>query len=300
MRDVALIGAASGWGAGYRAAEAGPKGLQEFGLAERLVAGGIPAHWAAIVEPKRRARGVDDLPVADKFDLVAAHAKAVADEVERALGRRQFPLVLGGDHTVAIGTWGAASRAQGGAPLGLIWLDAHLDAHTTETSLSMNAHGMGAAVLLGEGTPEFLAIGGRAVRPEHLCFIGIRSYEVGEWANLRRLGVRAFYMEEVAERGFAAVFADALQIASNGTAGFGLSIDLDGFDPQDVPGVGLKVRRGLPAAEVLRTLRGIGSNPLLRAMEIVEYIPELDENERTARLVLELATTILAPVPGRA
>jgi arginase family enzyme len=162
----------------------------------------------------------------------------------------------------------------------------------------MNPHGMGTAVLLGEGRPELLEIGGAAVNPQNLCFIGIRSYEVGEWATLRRHGVKIFYMDEVEERGFAAVFSDALAIATRGTAGFGLSIDLDGFDPEDVPGVGLKVRGGLRGREVAAALRGIGAHPDLRALEIVEYIPDFDVDQQTARLVLDLAAACFAPTPA--
>jgi len=299
VRPVALIGAASGWGAGFRAAEDGPEGLRSFGLADRLNDAGIPAQWTAMVQTERSWRDGGNPTTDEIFGLVARHNRALAAEVERTIRRRQLPLVIGGDHAVAIGTWGGVARAIG-APVGLIWLDAHLDAHTPATTLSMNPHGMGTAVLLGEGTPDFLGIGGNAVRPENLCFIGIRSYEVGEWATLRRRGAKIFYMDEVEERGFDAVFREAVGIATRGTAGFGLSIDLDGFDPEEVPGVGLKTRGGLRGAEVAAALRGIAAHPRCRALEIVEYIPEMDEDRRTARLVLDLATACLAPVVAMA
>jgi arginase len=174
-------------------------------------------------------------------------------------------------------------------------MDAHLDAHTERTTPSMNPHGMSAAVLLGHGTPEFLAVGGGALRPEHLCYIGIRSYELAEWALLRRLGVRIFYIEEVRERGLAAVMREAVEIATHGTRGFGLTIDLDGFDPADVPGVGLPVADGLRGVEVTTALRGIARDPRLRALEIVEYAPALDREQRTAQLVIDLLCSALAP-----
>jgi arginase len=300
MQPVALIGAASGWGAGFRAAEDGPEGLRSFGLAEHLQAAGIPARWSAMVRSERSWLEAGEPGRAEIFALVERHAHALGTAVEQAMALRQFPLVLGGDHAVAIGTWGGVARSMGRAPLGLIWVDAHLDAHTPATSLSMNPHGMGTAVLLGEGPAPFLEIGGNAVRAENLCFVGIRSYEVGEWATLRRRGVRVFYMDEVEARGFAAVLQDALEIATAGTSGFGLSIDLDGFDPEDVPGVGLKVRGGLRGTEVTAALRGIGEHPLLRALEIVEYIPDFDREHRTARLVEGLATAALAPVTALA
>jgi len=183
-------------------------------------------------------------------------------------------------------------------PVGLIWFDAHLDAHTVATSPSLNPHGMPAAVLLGHGEEQFLAIGGSVVRPENLCYIGARSYESGEIALLRRLGVRIFQMPAVRRRGLDAVLADALAIATSGTAGFGLTIDLDGFEPEDAPGIGLKTENGLRRGEMVQALAGLGHRHDLAAVEIVEYIPELDEAQRTAHLVRDLLIALLAP--GRA
>jgi len=295
MKPVRLIGAGSGWGAGVREAEDGPRGLREFGLAERLAAGGVRASWAAMIEPEKSWRDHGDLSRPEVFELVARHNAALARAVADAMGARALPVVLGGDHAIAMGTWGGVARAMRRTPFGLIWMDAHLDAHTLATTPSMNAHGMSAAVLLGHGAPEFLAVGGGALRPAHLCYIGIRSYEVAEWALLRRLGVRIFYMDEVRKRGLAAVMAEALSIVTRGTRGFGLTIDLDGFDPADVPGVGLPVADGLRGAEAAAVLRGIARDPRLRALEIVEYAPALDRDQRTAQLVLSLLSSALAP-----
>lgn len=299
MRPVALIGAASGWGAGVREAADGPRGLAEFGLAERLVAAGVSARWAAMVKSAKSWRDHPELGTRERFDLVARHNAALADAVAAAMAARALPVVLGGDHAIAIGTWGGVARGMARAPFGLIWMDAHLDAHTLATTPSLNAHGMSAAVLLGHGMPEFLATGGGALRPEHLCYIGVRSYEVAEWALLRRLGVKIFYMEEVRERGLAAVMAEARSIATRGTAGFGLTIDLDGFDPEDVPGVGLKVPDGLRGAEAAAVLHGIARDPRLAAVEIVEYSPDLDQGLRTARLVQDLLAAILTSAAAR-
>jgi len=295
MTNVALIGAASGWGAGFREAEEGPRGLREFGLAERLTERGIASRWAAMVETEKHWREHRELEPRERLRLVARHNAALADAVATGATASELPVILGGDHAIAIGTWGGVARRMAGAPFGLIWMDAHLDAHTLATTPSQNAHGMSAAVLLGEGTPEFLAIAGGVIRPEHLCYVGVRSYEVGEWALLRRLGVKIFYMEEVRERGLAAVMTDAMKIANTGTAGFGLTIDLDGFDPEDVPGVGLKVAGGIRGAEAARVLQGIGRHPRLRSLEIVEYSPALDREHRTATLVLDLLASMLSP-----
>ena len=299
MRKISLIGAASGWGAGFRATEDGPGALRDLGLARWLNDAGIAAVWDAMIEPARRWRGAPEIARYQIYRMVTQHNAALADAVAAAIAAKHLPVVLGGDHASAIGTWGGAARglaaAPGTAPIGLIWFDAHLDAHTVETSPSLNPHGMSGAVLLGHGEEQFLAIGGRAVRPENLCYIGARSYEGGEMALLRRLGVRIVEMDELRRRGLDAVLAEALSIATTGTAGFGLTIDLDGFEPEDAPGIGLKTENGLRRDEMLHALAGIGQRPTLAAIEIVEYIPELDENLRTAHLVRDLLIALLAP-----
>jgi arginase len=295
MAPLALIGAASGWGAGFRHTEAGPPALRRLGLAGWLGARGLAAEWQAMVPSEKSWRDHPELRGKATFELVARHGEALAEEVVRALAARRFPVILGGDHAIAMGTWGGLARALDHAPFGLVWLDAHLDAHTVETTPSMNAHGMGASALLGYGHARFRALGGGALRPEHLCYIGVRSYESGEMALLRRLGVRIMLMEEVARRGLDAALAEAVAIATNGTVGFGLSIDLDGFDPEDAPGIGLKEPDGLPARQTLAALAPLSRHTGLKALEIVEYIPEFDEELRTAHLVRDLILAVRAP-----
>jgi arginase len=300
MAPVALIGAASGWGAGFRHTENGPPALRALGLAHWLVERGVAAEWRAMLHSEKPWREHPELRGAATFDLVLRHAAALADAVAAAMADGKLPVVLGGDHAIAMGTWAGVARGVAHRPLGLIWLDAHLDAHTVETTPSMNAHGMGVAALLGYGHAPFRALAGGVLRPEHLCYIGARSYEEGELALLRRLGVRIMMMDEVTRRGMDAAMAEALAIATSGTAGFGISIDLDGFDPADVPGVGLKEPDGFRAAPTIAALSALARHPLLRALEIVEYIPEFDEGHRTAHLVRDLIVALLAPQPALA
>jgi len=297
MAPVALIGAASGWGAGFRHTENGPPALRALGLDRWLAERGIDAEWRAMLRAEKLWREHPELRGAVTFDLVLRHAAALADVVAAAMAEARFPVVLGGDHAIAMGTWAGVARATAHRPLGLVWLDAHLDAHTLETTPSMNAHGMGAAALLGHGHAPFRALAGGVLRPEHLCYIGARSYEEGEMALLRRLGVRIIGMDEVRRRGMDAALAEALAIATRGTAGFGISIDLDGFDPRDAPGVGLRESDGFRAAPTLAALSPLARHPGLRALEIVEYIPEFDEQHRTAHLVRDLILALLAPQP---
>jgi arginase len=296
-RSTALIGAASGWGAGFRQTENGPPVLRELGLARWLREAGLDAHWAAMIEPSRFWREHPELERTHVFEEVAELNGALCRAVCEAMVAGRFPVVLGGDHSIAMGTWGGVARGLDRQPFGLIWFDAHLDAHTVATTPSMNPHGMPAAVLLGHGDPNFLAIGGGALRPEHLCYIGARSYEAGEQQLLRRLGVRIFYMDEVRRRGLGNVLDEAIKIAGADTVGFGLSIDLDGFDPLDAPGIGLKEPNGLHRAEMLDVLGDIARLPDLRALEIVEYIPEFDEGLKTAHLVRDLLVAALVPAP---
>lgn len=300
MNPVALIGAASGWGAGFRHTEEGPPALRDLGLERWLKERGLEAEWRAMIESEKHWREHPELRGPATYDLVARLAAALSNEVAAALEEGQFPIVLGGDHSILMGTWSGVSRARRGAPLGLVMLDAHLDAHTLETTPSENAHGMGIAALLGYGHAPFRAICGGVLKPKHLCYVGARSYEAGEMALLRRLGVRIILMEEVARRGIEWALAEALAIAARGTAGFGLSIDLDGFDPKDAPGIGLKEPHGLRAAPTLKALARLARHPALKAVEIVEYIPEFDRALRTAHLVRDLIIALLAPEPALA
>ena len=294
MADIALIGAASGWGAGFRHTEEGPPALKQLGLGRWLGERGLNAHWRAMVRSEKRWREHPRVRAPETFGLVTRHGVALADEVSRAILARHFPVIIGGDHAIAMGSWAGVVRGHGYAPLGLVWLDAHLDAHTMETTPSMNAHGMGAAALLGHGYGPFLDFCGGVLRPEHICYVGVRSYEAGEFALLQRLGVRIIPMEEVKQRGIDAALAEALAIATTGTAGFGVTIDLDGFDPLDAPAIGLKEPDGLRAGPTIAALAQLAGDPRLRALEIVEYIPEFDENLRTAHLLRDLILAVLA------
>jgi arginase len=293
MKPVALIGAASGWGAGFRHTEEGPAALRALGLAQWLSQAGVRARWRAIIESEKHWRAHPEIKAPETFDLVLRHAARVADAVAATMAEGAFPLLLGGDHAIEMGTWAGVARSLGYRPFGLVLLDAHLDAHTLETTPSMNAHGMGMAALLGHGHAPFLALCGGLLRPEHVCYIGTRSYEEGEMALLRRLGVRIIPMEDVKRRGIDAALAEAVAIATKGTAAFGITVDLDGFDPEDAPGIGLKEPDGLRAQPTLAALSRIARHPALAALEIVEYIPEFDEALRTAHLVRDLILAVL-------
>ncbi|VDM41735.1 unnamed protein product [Toxocara canis] len=203
--------------------------------------------------------------------------------ISEVVRREQELVVIGGDHSCAIGTWsGVASTLRSKGDVGLIWVDAHLDSHTPETSDSGNIHGMPVAHLLGYGTKQLTQIGDRRpkIKPSNLVFIGIRSYEAPERELLEELGVRIFYIDEVDERGVQDVLQEAIEIVSRETIGFGLSIDIDGFRVEDAPAVGTPEDGGIVASEFLQAITNVNLSKLL-ATEIVEFLPKFDDNDKT-------------------
>jgi len=290
-RSIIVIGAASGAGAPDPATAEGPDALRRYRVFHDTPLQHV--EWDAILRVPRAAR---DTPL----HAVAALGARLAAEVETVLQAGNFPLVVGGDHSCAIGTWGGVHRALADrGPLGLIWIDAHMDSHTFATTPSGQIHGMPLACLLGQGEATLTAIGGAEVklRPEHVCLIGVRSYEAGEAALLRRLGVRVFDMAEVRQRGLAKVFDEALAIVRHGTAGFGVSVDLDALDPDEEPGVGTPVPGGLYRAELVAVLSHLRGEPAFVAMEIVEYNPRRDRRHATAEAAGALVDAITPDLP---
>jgi arginase len=286
IRPIALLGAAIGCGAPDERCADAPFALRDGGLADALAEAGRPAAWHAVHLAPKRADGVDPLlAVADLARRLAADSAALTRD-----GRRFVS--FGGDHTAAIGLWSGAARglrerrADGGR-FGLIWVDAHMDAHTFATTESRMIHGMPVACLLGHGDAALshLAGGAPAVAPQNLCLIGTRSFEAGEAALLARLGVRVIANDEVRRVGFAAALAEARAIASDGTAGYGLSLDVDAFDPAEAPGTGYWEPDGLRADDVAPALRGLAADARFIGLEIAEYNPHKDADGRTARII---------------
>ena len=285
---VEILSAASGDGAPDPRCADAPAALRAAGLLPRLRAAGIDAAWGKIVQPTAASARTPLTAVAQVCRDLARHAGA-------AVKRGSLPLVLGGDHSCAIGTWKGIAQAMPG-PLGLIWIDAHMDAHTPETTESGRLHGMPLACVLGYGEASLTGIaGGATVAPQHVCIVGVRSYEKGEAALLQRLGVRIFPMREIKDRGLDTVLDEALKIAGVGTAGYGISVDLDAIDPLEAPGVGSPVRGGLGAAELINALEKHTGDAALRGLEIVEYNPHLDRNAQTIALVPAIAEALLSP-----
>ena len=291
-RDIEIIGAAVGSGAGDPRCEYGPDTLREWGFDRRLAAMGCKARWREQIYPHYGADKTVPQTIVPEFCARLMHA------VAGACRRGVLPLVLGGDHSCGIGTWSGVHQTvlQRGA-LGLIWIDAHMDSHTPDTTPSGALHGMPLAALLGYGDARLVRLGGIQAKlaARHVCLLGVRSFEPGEANLVERLGVRVFFIDEIRSRGLPAVMADALAIVQSGTVGFGVSIDLDAVDPAEAPGVGSPVQGGLRGDELVAALRAVAENPRLLGLEIVEYNPFLDVAGATRELALQLAAAALLP-----
>lgn len=293
---IALIGSPSGWGAPVQGSEKGPSVLRKAGLVEFLQEGGVHCRWDEMVRPKVTSEEVERLVTVDEAQvLVQEHSEQLCETVERVMDRGEFPWVIGGDHSIAVGTWsGVIAHLEAAQHFGLIWIDAHLDGHVPETSPSMAYHGMSLACLLGYGDPFLCSVGGDAAKlsPKHVTIIGARSYEDEEHTLLKNLGVRIVPMEEVAKRGFKVVLEEALICANTGTMGFGISLDIDFFDPAFASSTGTPVEGGPKPEEVIPHLAIAAEHPNFKAFELVEFNPELGDSERTRALIFDICAVM--------
>src|SRR3990167_9061932 len=235
-KSVYLIGYASGIAGAHTESGEGPLILQHSPYLSQLA---FQPQWYAVIRPESQ--------VLSKLQLVIHQTQKLAKLTAELVKNKKFFITLGGDHTCAIGTWsGVESVMSQQGPLGLIWIDAHMDSHTPHTTHTGNFHGMPLACLLGFGDKQLTQLMNPVakIKPEHLCLIGVRSYETEEAELLKRLNVRIFFMEEVKRRGITVVMQEALNIVTRNTAGFGLSLDIDSIDPNDAPGTGVPAPEG--------------------------------------------------------
>lgn len=296
-RRIDLIGVASGLGGADASCARAPMRLADAGLAARLRCDGLNAGWSEILVPHRTGGGVRRAVA----QLCARIAAKVAESVRAA----RFPCVIGGDHSCAAGTWMGVARAleprrEGStestlsqARLGLVWIDAHMDAHTPGTSPSGRPHGMPLAAILGQCDHALEGLEDGVITPCNVCLVGVRSYEPEEANLLERLGVTVFGMDEIARRGLAPVLEDARLIAREGTARYGVTLDLDALDPADAPAVATPVRAGIRGAELVHALAGLGHDERLVAFELAEYCPRRDRDRRTERLIMRILAAAL-------
>lgn len=289
---IHLIGVPIDLGAGRRGVDMGPSALRIAGLRERLerlgytvVDGGdVAARIPESVEPGD--------PKARFLDEITRVGREVSQRVLASLEAGAVPLVLGGDHSISIGSVaGSAEWARRrGETVGLLWFDAHADMNTPQTTPSGNIHGMPLAVSLGAGDPSLVELGGWSpkVEPDKTVLIGARRVDREERPFVRESGIRVFTMRDIDEVGIVAVLEEALAIVSEGTIGFHVSWDMDFVDPSFAPGVGTPVKGGVDYREGHLALEIVSDTDGMIAMDLVETNPILDERNRTGTLGMEL------------
>jgi arginase len=296
-KRACIIGAPCGFGASIAGVDLGPAAMRVARLRQRVAGLGYEVRDRGDLRMECPA---EPPPAGEKLRFLAEIKSAceqLATEVRGALEAGELPIVLGGDHSIAIGSVsGVASfcRARN-EPIGLIWFDAHADMNTPETTPSGNIHGMPLAVLLGHGAPGLTGIEGFSPKldPRFCAHIGARDVDAGERELIRKLGIRFFTMREIDERGMAACMDEAIHIASKSPAGYHVTLDVDALDPGDAPGSGTVVRGGLTYREAHLAMEKIAEAGGMLALEVVEINTALDINNRTAELGVELILSAL-------
>jgi arginase len=291
-KKATIIGVLMDLGADRRGVDMGPSAIRVAGLNERLRrlsyevqdAGNIPVRIAEMMEVHN--------PHAKYLPEIAAACQQLADQVEAALEASSIPIVLGGDHSIAIGSVAglASYYHKHEQRVGVIWFDAHGDMNTPETSPSGNIHGMPFAAILGHGARELTHISGFApkVHAEDCVLIGARSVDPDEAVALKASGIRVVTMRELDERGMNAIMDEAMWLASRSTAGFHVTMDMDFVDPDYAPGVGTPVPGGPTYRESHLAMEKIADSGKMLSFELTEVNPVLDEANKTAELGVQL------------
>ena len=309
---IAIIGAPLDLGQGRRGVDMGPSALRVAGLGERLRALGYKAEDLGNVTVAQAENIADAGPANARFvDAIAESCSALASMVEGALTTGAVPLVLGGDHSIAVGTVAGVSRYMWGRPpgqppdahvrpagarkFGILWIDAHADMNTPESSPSGNVHGMPLACCAGVGPDVLVNLAGHApmIDPRNIVLVGLRDVDQLERGAVKNLGVHAFTMRDIDERGMRAVMEEAISLAGSETDGIHLSLDMDVVDPEYAPGVGTPVRGGVTYREAHLAMEMIGDSGRMISMEVVEVNPVLDTLNRTAELAVELTLSAM-------
>ncbi|MGE0453812.1 MAG: arginase [Vicinamibacteria bacterium] len=296
-RSVTIIGVPLDLGAGRRGVDMGPSAFRVAEINQRVRDLGYLVEDAGDVHVEIAETHDPGDPRLKYLREIRETCATVRDRVRQAMDAGSIPVVLGGDHSIAMGTIaGVAGHYQArGERVGLIWFDAHADANSAETSPSGNIHGMPLAVALGIGEASLTGLAGAVpmVDGARAALVGIRDVDVRERDNVRASGVGAFTMRDIDERGMRVVMEEAIERASNGTAGIHVSFDLDGMDPDFAPGVGTPSKGGLSYREAHLAMEMLADTGKLVSTELVEVNPILDHGNGTARLGVELLASLL-------
>lgn len=291
--NVSIIGVAIDLGAGTPGVSLGPSAIRYAGVTEKLMSIGYDVNDEGDILANRPLSPLTEGVKLRFLDEVTRVNTELYDKVSKVMDEGRFPLVLGGDHSIAIGT--IAGVAHHKKNLGVIWFDAHGDINTEETSPTGNIHGMPVAVSLGLGHERLTSIGGpsKKIKAENIVYIGCRDLDAGERKVLKELGITVFTMHEVDRFGMPAIIDQAIKIAGDGTDGIHVSFDLDSLDPSDVQGTGTRVPGGLTYREGNFALEMIALSEKLVSAEFVEVNPLIDNKNATAKTAVSLIGSLM-------
>lgn len=284
-KTVQFIAAEMGWGAQHPETASGPVVLQKK----------LALSYQKILSSKTPYTTAKKLSYEEKLHEIQILSYELMQTVFASLQQKYFPFVIGGDDSIAIGIWsGAVLQLQAQQKFGLLWIDAHMDSHTPQTTPSMAIHGMPLAVLLGHGEKSLVELGGISPKlaPQHVVLIGVRSYEEGEAALLEKNGVKIYYSQEVLQRGLRAVLEEATDYITKNTLGFGVNLDLDVFDPHIMPGVGSPASNGIKDLDdIIQSFEYLYQHPMLKAVSMSEYNPKYDSQDKSISLIKTILTS---------
>ncbi len=291
-RNCEIIGVASGWGSKLAGCEDAPEVLyKKVALKScRVTQKYLWEILYPLFQPKH-----SNVDVQEVLPLITELNGHLHDSVIAAVHNGYFPVVIGGDHSIALGTWSGVKESMGSVKrLGLIWVDAYMDCQIPGTS-SAFWNGMALGALLGCGDPSFFPKGDThpVLNPSDVCLIGARAAGKNEIELLDRMKVKVYSMDEIKKRGLVEVIQEAISIVTKNTDGFGVSLDLSAIDPKEAPGVSNPINGGIVSSDLLKMLSALADHPNLKGFEIVEYNPHKDRDERTACLCLEILGRII-------
>jgi arginase len=290
FQSVAVIGAGLDLGAGRRGVDMGPSAIRYAGLADRLQELGLRClDWGDVTTAVPEATGVGDERLR-YLNEIKETCERVAELVSRAVREGHLPLVLGGDHSVALGTVGGLAHERG--PGGVLWIDAHGDLNRPETSPSGNVHGMVLAALLGRAGTGFESDAWPLPAADRVALVGVRSLDQGERELLREIDARVFTISDIDRIGVEPAIRDSLEhVGDNGFVH--LSLDMDVIDPEIAPGVGTPVRGGFSYREAHLALELVAESGLLGSLDVVEVNPIFDRENATGQLAVDLIASAL-------
>ena len=296
-RKVTFIGVPLDLGAGRRGVDMGPSALRGAEIHARVRELGYEVDDLGDLEVSIQETRDPGDPKLKYLKEIRKTCETLRDSVEKVLGEGRMPIILGGDHSLAMGSIAGAAQfhRKKKKKIGLVWFDAHGDMNTPDTSPSGNIHGMPLAVALGLGEPSLVELAGKSpmVEGSRAAVVGLRDVDPAERGNIKETGIGAFTMRDIDERGMRTVMEEAIKRASTGTAGIHVSFDVDGIDPDFAPGVGTPSPGGISYREAHLAMEMLADTGLVMSVEIVEVNPILDHRNNTAKLGVGLLTSLL-------